>query len=96
MTVSQFRAAAAAAPIPGSFAELIESTTTITKTTPNPSTGGYSIDSKSVKPIDLDTFDEQVLIIQRGVDPYSPDYNMKVELGKIFGFSNFNDFDCYR
>jgi hypothetical protein len=92
MTVSQFRAAAAAAPIPGSFAELIESTTTITKTTPNPSTGGYSIDSKSVRPIDLDTFDEQVLIIQRGVDPYSPDYNMKVELGKIFGFSNFNDF----
>ena len=90
MTVSQFRAAAAAAtptPIPGSFAELIESTTTITRTI------GNTTITKTIKPIDLDDKEEQILIIQRGVDPYSPVYNMKVELGKIFGNNNFSAYD---
>jgi hypothetical protein len=91
MTVSQFRAMAPSSPIQGSFAELIESKTTITKTIPNPSSPGTYLSYNSViKPIDLDTIDEQILIIQRGVDPYSPVYNMKVRLGTIFGFNNIN------
>jgi hypothetical protein len=89
MTVSQFRADAASlgTPILGSFADLIESTTTITRTIGNQTITGI------VKPIELDYATEQILIIQRGVDPYSPLYNMKVELGKIFGNSTFNGYD---
>ena len=87
MTVSQFRALAPSSPIQGSFAELIESTTTITRTI-----GNQTI-TRTIKPIDLDYNTEQILIIQRGVDPYSPVYNMKVELGKIFGNNNFNAYD---
>ena len=87
MTVSQFRALASSSPIQGSFAELIESTTTITRTI-----GNQTI-TRTIKPIDLDNINEQILIIQRGVDPYSPVYNMKVELGKIFGNNNFSAYD---
>lgn len=86
LTVSQFRAISSSLPlVQGSFAELIESTTTIRKTT------GITTITKTIKPIDLDIIDEQILIIQRGVDPYSPVYNMKVRLGKIFGGNNFSD-----
>ena len=86
LTVSQFRAISSTLPkIQGSFAELIESTTTITKTV------GTTTYTATIKPIDLDAIDEQILIIQRGVDPYSPAYNMKVRVGKIFGGNNFSD-----
>jgi hypothetical protein len=86
LTVSQFKTISSSLPkIQGSFAELIESTTTITRTI------GNTTITRTIKPIDLDVIDEKILIIQRGVDPYSPAYNMKVRLGKIFGGNNFSD-----
>ena len=86
LTVSEFRTISSSLPkIQGSFAELIESETTITRTI------GSTTITKTIKPIDLDFIDQQILIIQRGVDPYSPVYNMKVRLGKIFGGNNFSD-----
>jgi len=41
----------------------------------------------------FESFSEKyILILQRGVDPYSPLYNNKYGLGKLFGLANEDDF----
>jgi len=42
----------------------------------------------------IQNYDGQyVLILQRGVDPYSPKYQNKYGLGKLFGFGDENDIE---
>ena len=72
------------------FAGILESETTITKTDINP--GTTPVCSLTIKNIDfIDQTQNYVIILQRGVDPYSPRYSTQIGLGKIFGSSNISD-----
>jgi len=70
--------------------------TSETQITYNERTGSWGDVSYTsfVKISDLyQNFENQfILILQRGVDPYSPIYTNKFGLGKLFGFNNENDF----
>jgi hypothetical protein len=54
---------------------------------------GTPVNSPSLKTADVfESFQEKyILILQRGVDPYSPTYSNKYGLGKLFGFANEED-----
>jgi hypothetical protein len=54
---------------------------------------GSNLSQKTYKTKDVfDGFNDQyILILQRGVDPYSPLYNNKYGVGKILGFPNEDD-----
>jgi hypothetical protein len=89
MTITQFRAINSTA-LNNSFSDILESNTTI-----------YSYDwdslnlqwipcsSKSITPIDYVDNEQVVVIVQRGVDPYSPKTAIEFDLSKIFGLTSF-------
>jgi len=92
MTVSSFRAltnnGALSSPIT-SFGGVVDSSTRIDKYY-SAANGDDCHIWKDIKPIDLVDQNSIILIIQRGVDPYSPAYPTKFGLGKIFGSSITN------
>jgi hypothetical protein len=54
--------------------------------------GSTSVSTYPVSTTFVD-FDKQfILILQRGVDPYSPNYTNKYGIGKLLGYPNENDF----
>jgi len=54
--------------------------------------GGLSITTYPVSATFADFNSQYVLILQRGVDPYSPNYVNRYGLGKLFGYPNENDY----
>lgn len=53
---------------------------------------GIAACTETVKPVNLiETDDSYVVIVQRGVDPYSAKYNTEVGIGKLLGKPNEND-----
>lgn len=55
--------------------------------------GGYGIDySENYETSSFESFEQQkILILQRGVDPYSPLYINRYGIGKVLGFTNEDD-----
>ncbi len=82
----------------GGFVEMLDSSTIIKYNARNllawpGNSDGSDLSTKTLKTRDVfSDFDNQyVLILQRGVDPYSPKYTNKYGVGKILGFPNEND-----
>jgi len=58
----------------------------------NPTTDRNFMYSEKLNATYLNEFESQkVLILQRGVDPYSPQYNNKYGIGRILGYTNEDD-----
>lgn len=86
LTISDFLSLCSNSPITETFADILKSSARIVRT------GLFA----SVTDVDIvDTIDQDSIIVicQRGVDPYSPTYTTKVGLGKIFGFTNYSDYE---
>lgn len=93
MTISAFRNISAgytaSSNFSKTFAGILESTTLISKTDVS---GIISVCSINLKNIDyVDQNQNYVVILQRGVDPYSPQYSTQIGLGKIFGSNSTSD-----
>ena len=75
---------------PGLLPNLMESGTIVIYNEKTSTGWGVPVNAPSLKTSDLfESFDEKyILILQRGVDPYSPLYSNKYGLGKLFGFSD--------
>jgi len=85
MTISDFNSMSNQTSKSGSFASILKGNVYIRKK--NIITNDVILSIGNVSDIISDT-DNYVIILQRGVDPYSPYYNTDIGLGKIFGFDS--------
>ena len=77
----------------GGILQVLNSSTTINWSILNFDFGGWAYQTAlNIKTRDFyDGFDNQyILILQRGVDPYSPLYTNRYGIGSLFGLSNTN------
>jgi hypothetical protein len=83
LTINEFINSSNATPLNGSFGDILKGSMTITKT------GGVSqtVNFKDV----INGSQYAVLVVQRGVDPYSPLYNTEIGLGRLFGYTNHSN-----
>jgi hypothetical protein len=95
-TLTEYKNIISNSPQVRSLAEIITSKTRIYKIGPRVGCGDCRPSSryglheiyKDIKNIDLIDQNSQIIIIQRGVDPYSPKYPTKIGLGKLLGFTS--------
>ena len=83
ITINDFINISNTTPINGSFGDILKGSMTITKNGGTPQTVNF----KDV----IDGGQYAVLVVQRGVDPYSPLYNTEIGLGKLFGYTNHSN-----
>ena len=88
MSISNFNLMSNQQPTNGSFASIMKGVFFIRRE--NTLTNNVVLSVGNFDDI-IDTNNNYVLILQRGVDPYSPKYNTEFGLGKIFGFNNHSD-----
>jgi len=88
MTMSDFINRSKAIPKNGSLADIMKGKVYINKTDSVTNTTIFSVANFSDC---IDTTKQFVVLMQRGVDQYSPLYNTQIGLGKIFGYENTTD-----
>jgi len=76
-------------PSSGSFADIVKGKFYIYRED-NSTANGYRLATSNMTDV-FTSAGYMVLVVQRGVDPYSHQYNTKVGLGKLFGYDNHND-----